>query len=54
MSRKVEKSMIVGLDIGTSKITAIVGEVNEENQLEIKSKTKFLMSASGRTRKSTK
>ena len=35
MSRKVEKSMIVGLDIGTSKITAIVGEVNEENQLEI-------------------
>ncbi|MEJ2114786.1 MAG: cell division protein FtsA [Gammaproteobacteria bacterium] len=35
MSRKVEKSMIVGLDIGTSKITAIVGEINEENQLEI-------------------
>ncbi len=35
MSRKVDKSMIVGLDIGTSKITAIVGEVNEENQLEI-------------------
>lgn len=35
MSRKVEKSMIVGLDIGTSKITAIVGEVNEDNQLEI-------------------
>ncbi|MGI9227326.1 MAG: cell division protein FtsA [Gammaproteobacteria bacterium] len=35
MSRKVDKSMIVGLDIGTSKITAIVGEVNEENQMEI-------------------
>lgn len=35
MSRKIDKSMIVGLDIGTSKITAIVGEVNEENQLEI-------------------
>ncbi len=35
MSRKVDKSMIVGLDIGTSKITAIVGEVNEDNQLEI-------------------
>ncbi|MEM7401533.1 MAG: cell division protein FtsA [Pseudomonadota bacterium] len=35
MSRKVDKSMIVGLDIGTSKITAIVGEVNEDHQLEI-------------------
>ena len=35
MSRKVDKSMIVGLDIGTSKITAIVGEVNEDQQLEI-------------------
>lgn len=35
MSRKFDKSMIVGLDIGTSKITAIVGETNEENQLEI-------------------
>ena len=27
--------MIVGLDIGTSKIVAIVGEVNEDNELEI-------------------
>ena len=35
MSRKFDKSMIVGLDIGTSKITAIVGETNEENQIEI-------------------
>jgi len=35
MSRKVDKSMVVGLDIGTSKITAIVGEANEDNQLEI-------------------
>ena len=35
MSRKVDKNMIVGLDIGTSKITAIVGEINEDNQLEI-------------------
>ena len=35
MSRKVDKSMIVGLDIGTSKITSIVGEVNEDQQLEI-------------------
>ena len=35
MSRKVDKKMIVGLDIGTSKITAIVGEVNEDGELEI-------------------
>ena len=35
MSRKFDKSMIVGLDIGTSKVTAIVGETNEENQIEI-------------------
>ena len=27
--------MIVGLDIGTSKIVAIVGEVNDDNELEI-------------------
>ena len=35
MSRKMEKGMMVGLDIGTSKVTAIVGEVTEDNQLEI-------------------
>ncbi len=35
MSRKMEKGMMVGLDIGTSKVTAIVGEVNEDNQIEI-------------------
>ncbi len=35
MSRKMEKGMMVGLDIGTSKVTAIVGEVNEDNELEI-------------------
>lgn len=35
MSRKMDKGMMVGLDIGTSKVTAIVGEVNEDNQLEI-------------------
>ncbi len=35
MSRKVDKNMIVGLDIGTSKITAIVGEINENDELEI-------------------
>ena len=35
MSKKSEQGMIVGLDIGTSKVVAIVGEVNEENDLEI-------------------
>ena len=35
MSKKSEKGMIVGLDIGTSKVVAIVGEVNDENRIEI-------------------
>ena len=35
MNRKTEHGMIVGLDIGTSKVVAIVGEVNEDNELEI-------------------
>ena len=28
-SRRTDKNLIVGLDIGTSKVVAIVGEVNE-------------------------
>ena len=32
--------IIVGLDIGTSKVSAIVGEVNNFNQIEIISQTK--------------
>jgi len=35
MSRKMDKGMLVGLDIGTSKVTAIVGEVNDDGELEI-------------------
>lgn len=35
MSRKIGKGMMVGLDIGTSKVSAIVGEVNDTGQLEI-------------------
>ncbi|HEB58686.1 MAG TPA: cell division protein FtsA [Gammaproteobacteria bacterium] len=35
MSRKIEKNLIVGLDIGTSKVVAIVGEVTPENEIEI-------------------
>lgn len=33
--KKTDKNMIVGLDIGTSKIAAIVGELSPDNQIEI-------------------
>ena len=32
---KKEKQLIVGLDIGTSKIAALVGEVGEDNTIEV-------------------
>ncbi|RCX33438.1 cell division protein FtsA [Thioalbus denitrificans] len=35
MVKKPEKSLIVGLDIGTSKVVAIVGEVTAEDKLDI-------------------
>ena len=35
MSRKPMKDLIVGLDIGTSKVAAIVGEINDERVIEI-------------------
>lgn len=35
MSKKLEKNMIVGLDIGTSKVVAIVGEIAPDNSVEI-------------------
>jgi len=35
MSKKTDSKLIVGLDIGTSKVLAIVGEVNDEGQVEI-------------------
>ena len=35
MSAGTEKHRIVGLDIGTNKVAAIVGEVSERNELEI-------------------
>lgn len=35
MSKKSEKNLIVGLDIGTSKVVAIVGEVTHEGRVEI-------------------
>ena len=35
MSKKTEKNMIVGLDIGTSKVVAIVGDITPDGQIEI-------------------
>lgn len=35
MSKKPESGMVVGLDVGTSKIVCIIGEINEDNELEI-------------------
>lgn len=35
MSRKQDKNLIVGLDIGTSKVVAIVGEIKPEGGIEI-------------------
>lgn len=35
MSRKSEKNLIVGLDIGTSKVVAIVGEIGPDGGIEI-------------------
>ena len=35
MNRKGDKSLIVGLDIGTSKVVALVGEVAADGSLEI-------------------
>jgi cell division protein FtsA len=35
MARKAEKNLIVGLDIGTSKVVAIVGEIGADGTMEI-------------------
>ncbi|HBH11136.1 MAG TPA: cell division protein FtsA, partial [Gammaproteobacteria bacterium] len=35
MVKKVDKNLIVALDIGTSKIVAIVGEISNDNAIEI-------------------
>lgn len=35
MSKKSDKNLIVALDVGTSKVVAIVGEINAENGIEI-------------------
>lgn len=35
MSKKADKSLIVALDIGTSKVAALVGEINHSGQVEV-------------------
>jgi cell division ATPase FtsA len=35
MNRKGDKSLIVGLDIGTSKVVALVGEYSPGNPIEV-------------------
>jgi len=35
MPRKLEKSLVVGLDVGTSKIVAIVGEIQADGSVEV-------------------
>ncbi|MBK1643372.1 cell division protein FtsA [Thiocapsa imhoffii] len=35
MSRRYDKNLLVGLDIGTSKVAALVGELKDDNQIEI-------------------
>jgi cell division protein FtsA len=35
MVRKSDRNLIVGLDIGTSKVACIVGELNDENDIEV-------------------
>lgn len=35
MARKVERNLIIGLDIGTSKVAAIVGELNDSGEIEV-------------------
>ncbi len=35
MSKKTERNLIVGLDIGTSKVAAIVGEIGSDGNIEI-------------------
>ncbi len=35
MSKKAERKLIVGLDIGTSKVVAIVGEIGDDDEIEV-------------------
>ena len=35
MQKRPDKNLIVGLDIGTSKVVAIVGEVTDDGNIEV-------------------
>jgi cell division protein FtsA len=35
MAKRSDRNLIVGLDIGTSKVVAIVGEIKADGELEI-------------------
>ena len=35
MVKKSDKKLLVGLDIGTSKVVAIVGEISSDNSIEV-------------------
>ena len=35
MAKKTDRQLIVGLDIGTSKVVALVGEIAADNSIEI-------------------
>lgn len=35
MARKLDRNLVVGLDIGTSKVAAIVGEMKEDGEIEV-------------------
>ena len=35
MTKAVERNLIIGLDVGTSKVVAVVGEITPDNQLSI-------------------
>ncbi|MBS1247277.1 MAG: cell division protein FtsA, partial [Proteobacteria bacterium] len=35
MSRKEDQNLIVGLDIGTSKVVAVVGEVGQDGTIDV-------------------
>ncbi len=35
MAKRSDKNLIIGLDVGTSKVTALVGEVAADNSIEV-------------------
>ena len=35
MAKRSDRKLVVGLDIGTSKVVTVVGELTEENAIEV-------------------